>query len=302
MLNYLNTGIVFQEIPDEVTLSINITGCPCRCPGCHSQYLWENIGEPLTPMVLDQFVANYHGEITCICFMGGDADPKYVSQLAQYLHREHPQLKVAWYSGRQQFPRTLRKRDFDYIKLGPYIEHLGCLKERTTNQRLYKRAAGGYGLIETVDAVSYSFWVQGIAVYIACTGFFILFHVHDWGSLLCAAGGTLTWLVYLFCHSLGCDIFAMNFFAAAVAAVYAESMARARKYPVTSYLVISIVPLLPGAGIYYTMAMALGGSMQQALHKGMETAGVAGSIAAAILLVSTVFHLVTVQRARWRAQ
>ena len=104
MLNYLNTGIVFQEIPDEVTLSINITGCPCRCPGCHSQYLWENIGEPLTPMVLDQFVANYHGEITCICFMGGDADPKYVSQLAQYLHREHPQLKVAWYSGRQQFP------------------------------------------------------------------------------------------------------------------------------------------------------------------------------------------------------
>ena len=142
MLNYLNTGIVFQEIPDEVTLSINITGCPCRCPGCNSQYLWENIGEPLTPMVLDQFVANYHREITCICFMGGDADPKYVSQLAQYLHREHPQLKVAWYSGRQQFPRTIRKRDFDYIKLGPYIEHLGCLKERTTNQRLYKRAAG----------------------------------------------------------------------------------------------------------------------------------------------------------------
>ena len=118
MLNYLNTGIVFQEIPDEVTLSINITGCPCRCPGCHSQYLWENIGEPLTPMVLDQFVANYHREITCICFMGGDADPKYVSQLAQYLHREHPQLKVAGYSGRQQIPRTIRKRDFDYIKLG----------------------------------------------------------------------------------------------------------------------------------------------------------------------------------------
>ena len=44
MLNYLNTGVVFQEIPDEVTLSINITGCPSRCPGCHSQYLWENIG------------------------------------------------------------------------------------------------------------------------------------------------------------------------------------------------------------------------------------------------------------------
>ena len=74
--------------------------------------------------------------------MGGDADPKYVSKFSQYLHREHPKLKVAWYSGRQLFPRTIRKSDFDYIKLGPYIEHLGCLKERTTNQRLYKRAVG----------------------------------------------------------------------------------------------------------------------------------------------------------------
>ena len=58
------------------------------------------------------------------------------------LHREHQDIKVAWYSGRQHFPKSIRKRDFDYIKLGPYIEHLGCLKDRTTNQRLYKRAVG----------------------------------------------------------------------------------------------------------------------------------------------------------------
>ena len=36
MLKYVNTGIVFQEIPDEVTLAVNISGCPCRCHGCHS--------------------------------------------------------------------------------------------------------------------------------------------------------------------------------------------------------------------------------------------------------------------------
>ena len=40
MLKYVNTDIVFQEIPDEVTLAVNISNCPCRCPGCHSQYLW----------------------------------------------------------------------------------------------------------------------------------------------------------------------------------------------------------------------------------------------------------------------
>ena len=142
MLKYVNTGIVFQEIPDEVTLAINVSNCPCHCPGCHSKYLWENIGTPLTPMAIDQMVCQYGNDITCVAIMGGDAEPTYVNTLARYIHREHPDLKVAWYSGRQRIPSVVRKADFDYIKVGPYIAHLGCLKDRTTNQRLYKKAAG----------------------------------------------------------------------------------------------------------------------------------------------------------------
>lgn len=142
MLKYVNTGVVFQEIPDEVTLSINLSNCPCRCPGCHSQYLWQNIGTPLTALALEGLVCDYGADITCVCFMGGDADPEYVSTLARYLHREHPELKVAWYSGRSRISQHIDKAVFDYIKVGPYIEHLGCLKDRTTNQRLYKRAVG----------------------------------------------------------------------------------------------------------------------------------------------------------------
>lgn len=143
MLKYVNKGVVFQEIPDEVTLSVNISRCPCRCPGCHSKYLWGDIGEPLTPDVLDEFVATYGADITCVCFMGGDAEPSSVNELACYLHATHPQLKVAWYSGRSRVPRSIHKVDFDYIKTGPYIAHLGALKERTTNQRLYKRQPDG---------------------------------------------------------------------------------------------------------------------------------------------------------------
>ncbi len=139
MQKYVNTAIVFQEIPDEVTLAINLSNCPCRCPGCHSQYLWNDVGLPLTPMALEELIDKYGEEITCVCFMGGDSTPQYIEMLACYLHREHPQLKVAWYSGRMQVPKNINKTDFDYIKVGPYIKHLGCLKERTTNQRLYKR-------------------------------------------------------------------------------------------------------------------------------------------------------------------
>ena len=143
MLKYVNTGIVFQEIPDEVTLAINISNCPCRCPGCHSHYLWDDIGLPLTTGALDDFIVKYGNDITCIAFMGGDADPRGVDQLAQYIHEEYPQFKVAWYSGKTVISKAIDKTDFDYIKIGPYIRHLGPLKERTTNQRLYKQTADG---------------------------------------------------------------------------------------------------------------------------------------------------------------
>ena len=153
MLKYVNTGIVFQEIPDEVTLAINISGCPCHCPGCHSHYLWEDIGLPLDTGAVDEFVAKFGDDITCIAMMGGDADPKGVNQLAQYVHEEYPQLKVAWYSGRIRIPSTVSKTDFDYIKVGPYIRHLGPLSKPTTNQRLYKQDDDG-----TFTDITYRFW------------------------------------------------------------------------------------------------------------------------------------------------
>ena len=139
MLKYVNTGVVFQEIPDEVTLSINIANCPCHCPGCHSQYLWDDIGQPLTVACLDKMAKECKNEITCICFMGGDAEPEYVETLAKFIHRQYPEIKVGWYSGRARVPYKINKENFDYIKLGPYIKHLGSLRKPTTNQRIYKK-------------------------------------------------------------------------------------------------------------------------------------------------------------------
>ena len=153
MLKYVNTGIVFQEIPDEVTLAINISNCPCHCPGCHSRYLWEDIGLPLNTDAIDAFVEQYGTDITCISFMGGDADPKGVNLLAQYIHEEHPQFKVAWYSGKTVISSLVEKHDFDYIKIGPFIKHLGPLKKPTTNQRLYRQ--NGQGEFEDITS---RFW------------------------------------------------------------------------------------------------------------------------------------------------
>lgn len=137
-MKFVNTDIVFQEVPDEVSLAINISNCPCHCPGCHSSYLWKDIGEPLTTEALDKLIARSGGDITCVAFMGGDAEPDEVNRLAQYIHQEHAPLKVAWYTGRTLLSRLVDRRNFDYIKIGPYIRHLGPLNKRTTNQRMYR--------------------------------------------------------------------------------------------------------------------------------------------------------------------
>lgn len=136
MLKYVDTKIVFQEIPDEVTLAINISNCPCQCKGCHSSYLAQDIGTELTFSELRRLIKHNSG-ISCIAFMGGDSEPKRIDALASFV-TNHYQLKVAWYSGRQELSKEIDLQNFDAIKLGPYIEELGPLNSRTTNQRFYK--------------------------------------------------------------------------------------------------------------------------------------------------------------------
>ena len=135
MIKYYNYDIVFQEIPDEVTLAINITNCPNRCVGCHSPHLRENIGVELSCEMLHELRNKYNKTITCCCFMGGDTNVNELETLADYVH-QHSSIKVAWYSGRNQLPPHFNL--FQYVKLGEYIPEKGSLKSQNTNQRLYK--------------------------------------------------------------------------------------------------------------------------------------------------------------------
>ena len=140
MLKVASFDVVFQEIPGEVTLALNLSNCPCHCPGCHSPHLAEDIGEELTESLMNGLLDRYGSMITCVCFMGGDQAPEEVAQWAEYIkgiRNQESGIKTAWYSGRMNMPSVTGP--FDYIKIGPYVESLGGLKSPTTNQRLYKR-------------------------------------------------------------------------------------------------------------------------------------------------------------------
>lgn len=139
MLRFHNYDIVFREIPGEVTLAINITNCPNGCKGCHSPYLMKNTGCVLNEETLSDLLGKYGKSITCVCFMGGDADPQDVDSLAAYLQKTtSKRIKTGWYSGKSTLSSDCSLNHFNYIKLGPYIESLGGLDSPDTNQRFFR--------------------------------------------------------------------------------------------------------------------------------------------------------------------
>lgn len=158
MIKYLETLVTFAEIPDEITLCINITNCPCNCNGCHSSYLSKDIGEELNNDVLDKLISDNSG-ISCIAFMGGDSSPKEINDLAKYIKDKYP-ISVAWYSGRQELSKDINLDNFDYVKLGPYIKELGPLTSKTTNQRLYQygKFFSDYTIDKCWRDITYKFW------------------------------------------------------------------------------------------------------------------------------------------------
>ena len=148
-----------------------------------------------------------------------------------------------------------------------------------------------FGVPTSAPDISYSLLLQILFSMIGCFGFAIQYNVHGPGVLLCTLGGGIAWAVYGTVLAAGFGDLTSYFFAALTASVYSEIMARIRKFPASSYLVISIFPLIPGAGVYYTMNHAVQGQTDLFASQGMHTAAIAGVMAVGILLGSTVFRM-----------
>jgi len=151
------------------------------------------------------------------------------------------------------------------------------------------------GTPDSIGALDHSLAMTTLGSLIGCVGFSILFNIHGPGGMLCALGGMLTWVAYsMTAQYTGSDLTGY-FWASVTASVYAEIMARIRKYPTISYLVVSLFPLMPGAGVYYTMYYAVHGNMDAFASKGTETAAVAGVLAVGVMMVSTIVRLTAPQ-------
>ena len=107
-------------------------------------------------------------------------------------------------------------------------------------------------------------------------------------KLFCAsAGGALGWAVYIFFKYNGSSIPASFLYSSIAITIYSEIIARFLKTPVTSTLIASLIPLVPGSGVYFTMSYLVENKIEKAVAKGTETILITVAITVGIVFVST---------------
>ena len=122
-------------------------------------------------------------------------------------------------------------------------------------------------------------------------GFNILFNIRGRKLVLATIGGVISWAVFLGIAPVLPGEAARYFVAAAVVTVYGEVMARVVKTPTTTFLVPSIVPLIPGSALYYTMNYALNKQWTLFSNQAFYTLQLALSLAVGIIAVTTLTRL-----------
>jgi uncharacterized membrane protein YjjB (DUF3815 family) len=136
--------------------------------------------------------------------------------------------------------------------------------------------------------------LKSVYALFASLSFGVLFNIKGKNLIFASLGGFLTWFVYLFSlEYCGSDLLGL-FIASFAAGLYSESLARILKTPVTTFSICSIIPLVPGGGMYYTMLESVQGNINQFLSTGLNTMSSAGAIAVGILLASSITKVILI--------
>lgn len=130
-----------------------------------------------------------------------------------------------------------------------------------------------------------------ITAMIASSAYGMVFDLKGTPLLFGALGGGIGWVVYKLLLINFNYAFAF-FIAAVVVAIYSEVMARVRKMPASVFILVGMLPLVPGEGIYLTMKALVDGDSVAFMNEGRHTFAVAGALSLGILLVSSLARLV----------
>lgn len=135
--------------------------------------------------------------------------------------------------------------------------------------------------------------IQIITGFIGSLGFSVLFNIRGKRLIMAAIGGLLSWAMFLvFSRFINNE--PINYFIVSlIISVYAEIMARLLKTPTTTFIAASLIPLIPGGSLYYTMAYAFEGNLQSFAEKAVDTLKLAAALALGIIVATTIAKFIS---------
>ena len=138
--------------------------------------------------------------------------------------------------------------------------------------------------------------IQVITGCLGAAGFALLYNIRGKRFIFAVLGGLFAIMFYLV-FGLFIENEILNYFiCAALVSFYAEIMARVLKTPTTTFIITSLIPLIPGSSLYYTMTNAFSGDMGSFIDKGLYTLGLAGALAAGIIVVVSTTKVIMKKR------
>ena len=136
---------------------------------------------------------------------------------------------------------------------------------------------------------------QCFYVFLACVGFSIVFDVKKplFVGLACLIGA-FGWAVFLLTPEAGAWSDVPRYLLATITvSMLSEICARILKAPATIFLLIGIIPLVPGGGLYYAMNFLINGNYAMFAKKGIQTAAYAGAIAVGVSMVTSIVRMIS---------
>lgn len=130
--------------------------------------------------------------------------------------------------------------------------------------------------------------LQIVMAFFGTIGFGVLFRSRGKKLLLAGLGGMVAWALFLL---LGLWIESepiRYFIVSVIISIYAEVLARICKTPAGTFGILSLVPLVPGGGLYYSADFALSGNMQAFVEKALSTLSLTAMLSVGIVLVAAV--------------
>ena len=134
--------------------------------------------------------------------------------------------------------------------------------------------------------------IQFLAGMVSCIGFAYLFNCPQKHIMQSAFAGGLGWIAYYYTYQWGCSVMVATLIGTLALSIVCEVFARKYKDAVSVFTIPAILPLVPGAGVYYTLLAVIEGDFSLAMVKGFNTLGCAMSIAIGIIMVSSLFKMI----------